>query len=139
MKNIFIFLSFLLIFSWACSDHDDDNLVYDYHAHIEAPDNAAKFLGDSMEIHINFESHKGETVHHINVRIFNKATNAEIYNKPSSAHVDDPSGEYQFKDAILLSGNSGFVANTSYVLEAKVWGHEDFVELQSSKVEFLVK
>ncbi len=134
--TIFIFLSTLFIFT-QCSD--DHSLTYDYHAHIEQPIVKSYSLGDSLPIQILFESHTGETVHHINVRIYNKATGVEVYSKPDDEHVDDSSGEHEFKDTLILNAANGFSANSSWVLVAKVWGHEDGIEEEESQFEFAIQ
>lgn len=138
MKKFLILITSINFLLFACSD-DDNKLIYDYHAHIEQPTKTSYQLNDSFNILINFESHTGETVHHINVRIFNKNTGAEVYNKPTNEHVDDPSGSYEFTDSFLLNSANGFSANSNWVLEAKVWGHEDGVEEEISKFEFSIK
>lgn len=138
MKYFLILIATINLVLFACSD-DDTKLIYDYHAHIEQPVKTSFQLNDSFNIQINFESHTGETVHHINVRIINKSTGVEVYNKPSNEHVDDPSGSYEFTDAFLLSAANGFSTNSTYVLEAKVWGHEDGIEEEISKFEFSIK
>ncbi|MBK8295807.1 MAG: hypothetical protein IPK91_00655 [Saprospiraceae bacterium] len=138
MKNILIFIAFANLFFVACSD-DDKQLIYDYHAHIEQPIKTSYQLNDSFNIQINFESHTGETVHHINVRILNKTTGIEVYSKPTNEHVDDPSGSYEFTDSFLLNTANGFSANSTWILEAKVWGHEDGIEEEISKFEFTIK
>jgi hypothetical protein len=38
----------------------------------------AASISDTLEMKVDFDSHTGETMHHINVRIFNKATNTEV-------------------------------------------------------------
>ncbi|HRG69251.1 MAG: hypothetical protein JNL65_03995 [Saprospiraceae bacterium] len=138
MKIFLTLIAFINLILFACSD-DDNQLIYDYHAHIEQPAATSYQLGDSLKIQINFESHTGETVHHINVRITNKATGIEVYSKPTNEHVDDPSGSFEFTDHILLNATNGFSANSSWVLEAKVWGHEDGIEEVTSKIEFTIK
>ena len=75
-----------------------------------------------MCIRDSFESHVGETVHHINVRIYNAADNTEIYNKPSNAHVHEESGTYEYHDDFMLIEDNGVNAHSDWILEAKVWG-----------------
>ena len=125
MKKFLILIAFINLILFACSD-DDNQLTYDYHAHIEQPIITSYQLDDSLKIQIN-------------VRITNKATGAEVYNKPTNEHVDDPSGSYEFTDSILLNTANGFSANSTWVLEAKVWGHEDGIEEENSIFEFTIK
>ncbi|HMR42312.1 MAG TPA: hypothetical protein PKC40_00695 [Saprospiraceae bacterium] len=136
MKNIFFFLLLLSTAFIACEkedDHDDD--ATDYHAHILSPDASNKKVGDEIAIHVQFEDHNGGTVHHINVKIYNKANPSQvIYNKPDEAHVHETSGEYDFTDTFKLDVDP----HTDWVLEAKVWGHEDGVGEVSETVEFHV-
>jgi hypothetical protein len=135
MKNsIYLFFG-ICIMAYGCSKDDTHVAVFDYHAHIHSPDSTARILGDTLKIEIDFESHTGQTVHHINVRIYNKSTNAEVYNKPSDPHVDTPV-EYTYEDFILLNAANGFTSNSTWVLQAKVWGENDGQEEVIEQVEF---
>ena len=128
----FLFLSLLAaLFTFnACKD-DDSSSEPDYQIHIESPDATDKVVGDSLDIHVHFSDQNGGTVHHINVRIYEKDSGTEIFNKPEAAHVH-ADVEYSFEDAILL-GTPGH-----WVLEAKVWGHDDGVAEVTESVEFHV-
>jgi hypothetical protein len=112
---------------------------FDYHAHIHMPTDVNKHINDEMHIEIEFESHTGMTVHHVNVRIFNKLTGAELYNKPEDPHVHGSSGVYAYEDDVTLSEANGFNAHTDYVLEARVWAHEDGLEEVMEQVEFHIE
>lgn len=136
-NNIYLFLAMWIITFGCGKDDDTHSSVFDYHAHIHHPDSTIKVLGDSLEIEIEFESHTGQTVHHINVRIYNKDTQVEVYNKPSDPHVDAPVN-YLYEDVILLTTANGFSANSSWILEAKVWGENDGQEEEIGKVEFKI-
>ena len=122
----------------ACKNDDDTTIDYDYHAHIMSPNADEKHLDGTLHIHVEFESHTGETVHHINIRIYNKATNAVVYNKPADTHVHDSSGAYAFEDDFVLSAANGIAIHNDYVLEAKVWGEKDGEAEEVSTVEFHV-
>lgn len=136
MKHYFTILAALCIISfYACDNDDEDASIYEYHAHIHHPDTTSRSIGDTLEIEIEFESHTGQPVHHINVRIFNKANLTEIYNKPNDAYIDDSSGAYTFEDHIILSKMNGLTEG-DWVLEAKVWGEKDGQEVTSASVEF---
>lgn len=138
MKHIFYFLFATAVLTFiACKDDDPTPSVYEYHAHIHSPDTTDRHIGDTLAIEVEFESHTGEPVHHINVRIFNKSTNAEVYNKPDEAHVHDTSGAYTFEDLFVLSAANGLTAG-DWILEAKVWGESDGQEEISEQVEFHV-
>ncbi len=140
MKNILLYLlAASFVFFASCKDDEsDDPIDFDYHAHIHLPNTDDKQIGDLLEIEVDFESHTGETVHHIKVRIYNKVDNTEIYNKPSDAHIHEEDGDYTFSDTFELSNANGVEADTDWVLEAKVWGHEAGVAEDISTVEFHV-
>ncbi len=129
----FLFLSLLaVLFTFnACKDDDGGVKAPDYHAHIESPNATEKAVGDLLQISVNFEDHNKGTIHHINVRIFEKDSGVEIYNKPTSAHVHAEK-EYKFEDQIQLT-TAGH-----WVLEAKVWGHDDGAAEVKETVEFHV-
>ena len=137
MKSSILLLFYLTVFAFvSCKDGDDDDVItYEYHAHIMEPSSAGKTLGDILVIHVEFESHTGEDVEHINVRIFNKATNVVVYDKPSDAHVGNGSASYDFEDQVTLSAANGFSAG-DWNLQAKVWGAEHEQDLETETVEF---
>ncbi len=130
IKLLILAMSMTLIFS--CKK-EVETVDYEYHAHIESPNNSDKKVGDILDIHVNFESHTGLPVHHINVKVYNKATNTEIYNMPTDAHVHASSGEHTHKGQVTLAKAA------TYVVEAKVWGEEDGAGEVIEKVEFIVK
>lgn len=136
MKKYFLGSLAIALFVFIACNHDDEpTSIYEYHVHIHAPDSLAKTLGDTLPIEVEFESHTGETIHHINVRIFNKTTLAEVYNLPVDPHLDDPSGAYTYTDQFVLSAANG-LSEGDWILEGKVWGHEDGVEETYGRVEF---
>jgi hypothetical protein len=124
--------TFLLV---SCKDDDNPVVNYEYHAHIMQPSTADKQIGDVMFIQIEFESHSGENVEHINVRIFNKNTNIIVYDKPSDPHIAQSGDNYAYEDQITLSAANGF-SEGDWVLEAKVWGAEHEQDLVTESVEF---
>lgn len=124
-------LSILLIFSmlaFACNDdeaeHMDDNSETEYSVAINSPSTDDKNVNDDIHIHVVFESATAQTIHHVNIRIYNVETNEEIYNGPSDAHVHQESGMFEIHDDISLTNTNGVEAHTDWILEAKVWGHE---------------
>ena len=126
-RIFFSFLTFSLVYILASCNKDDDQTTdteYEYHAHIHSPNTDDKHVGDMIHLHVEFESHTGETVHHVNIRIYNKLDNTEVYNKPDAAHVHETNGAYEWHDDFVLSNANGVVEHTDWVLEAKVWGHE---------------
>lgn len=138
MKYYFLFFAFVLsAVIISCKDDDDDALIYEYHAHIHQPTTAEKHIGDTLDIEVEFESHTGLPVHHINVRIFKKSDHTEVYNKPDEAHVHETDGAYTFEDQFILSGANG-LSEGDWVLEATVWGESDGQEETSEQVEFHV-
>lgn len=138
MKHFFILMITLGVMTvFACKD-DEPTGIYEYHAHIHSPDSTDRVVGDTLPIEVDFESHTGETIHHINVRIYNKSTLTEVYNKPTEPHVHDTSGAYTYEDQFVLSAANGVSAGT-WVLVATVWGDQDGEEEESEEVEFQVK
>lgn len=139
MKNIWKNIALLAVLTMpfaACKKNDThsmDDLPH-YHAHILSPDASDKHVGDTLHIEIEFEEHDGKTIHHINVRIFNKNDGTEIYNQPQQAHIHETSGYYKFTDDFVLDVDP----HTDWVLEARVWGHEDGVAEVTETVEFHV-
>lgn len=119
----------------ACKDEGDDIKVYDYHAHIHQPSSSDKTLDQTLFIDVEFESHTGEDVEHINIKIFNKNNpSLVVYDKPDNAHVGDVS-VYEYQDQFILSAANG-LSEGDWVLEAKVWGAEDGADEESEQVEF---
>jgi hypothetical protein len=130
IKYFILAISIMLIYSCKKEVEGSD---YEYHAHIESPNNSNKKVGDVLDININFESHAGLPVHHINVKVYNKDTKEEIYNMPTEDHIHATSGKHNHKGKVTLS-KAG-----TYILEAKVWGEEDGKGEVIEKVEFIVK
>ena len=126
----------------SCKDDDDDHdhsgTKYDYHAHVHAPTTANKHMEDSMDIHVEFESHTKETIHNINITIEEKNGGKVIYNKPADTHVHGMGGSYTYKDRIKLEDATGFKDHTDYILRAKVWGHAAGEEEDEETVNFHV-
>lgn len=121
------------------NDHGDDETIdYQYHAHINSPEGGMKHLGETLSLRVNFESHSGETVHHVQVRIYEKDGGKEIYKKPDDAHVHAMDGAHAFEDDLPISAENGFVTGTNYVLEAKVWGLDTEDGMVFETIEFMV-
>lgn len=142
--NNIIKLTFLIFLMASCGDDNDDHehnedAVYEYHAHINAPSSDTKVLGDTLQIKINFESHTGEVVHHINVQMFNAgdASNV-IFNEPDDAHIHAHEGSYLFEKTLILSEENGISAHTDYTIKASVWGAKADEELEEEEVTFHV-
>ena len=141
MKKFF-FLSVLFcglaIFSSCDKDDDGDDGhsddVPEYSIMIMQPSVVDKLVGDTMHIHVEFSEAHMTTVHHANVRIYNKTDNTEVYSGPSEAHVHEETGEYSYHDDFILDVDP----DTDWILEAKVWGHEAGVAEVSTSAEFHV-
>ncbi len=129
MKNLF-FLSLLLttVFFIVCDKDDDDhnhgtNTEYDYHAQIMMPDTSAKHMNGSIHLHVVFESHAGEPVHNVNVRIYEMGNESNvIYDMPTEPHIHATSGTHEHHDDFDLTEANGLFPHSNWVLEAKVWG-----------------
>jgi hypothetical protein len=126
-KTYFSILVLVLGFVMISCDKDDkkEEVDYAYHAHIHSPNTDAKHVNDELVINVNFESHTGETIHHVNIKIYNKADNTVVYNKPNDAHVGQSSGDFTFEDTFILSNENGVEAHSNWILEAKVWGSSE--------------
>jgi uncharacterized protein YcfL len=111
---------------------------FDYSITISDPDTSIKKIDESIPIKIDFKSGTNKTVHYIQVRIYNKSNNNEIYKKPDNNHVDDGSGSYTFIDNLVLSSGNGFSSGSSFVLETKVWSPDKEEKEVIKTVEFKV-
>ncbi|HMS30218.1 MAG TPA: hypothetical protein PKD32_10215 [Saprospiraceae bacterium] len=126
MKKILLFsVLSAVVFFYSCKEDKDSTVDYEYHAHIHTPNTDNKNLGDTVHLDIAFESHSGQTVHHVNVRIYRKSDNVVLYNKPLDPHVNAVNGTYEWNDTFILLESNGVFADSDLVLEAKVWGEND--------------
>lgn len=139
MKKLSLISLILALFVFiACNKDDDDTSAPEYHVHIHSPNSEAKHQGDTLHIHVVFSEHNMQTVHHVNVKIYNKNdVNQVIFDQPTEAHVHETDGEYVFMADFVLDA-AIVPAHTDWVLEAKVWGHDEGVSETSEKVEFHV-
>jgi hypothetical protein len=134
MKTLTYGLFIALLITWVACKDDDDAKVFEYHSHIYQPDESDKHMGDTLAIHVEFESHTGEIVHQINVQIFNATTHAVVYDQPVDSHVNT-SVSYEFEDSIILSTANGF-SEGDWVIQAKVWGESDGEQEEVESVNF---
>jgi hypothetical protein len=132
--SIIHFLILLLALFISCKDDVAPAPTYDYHAHIFSPDASEKHLGDTLHIEVDFESHTGEIVHNINVRIFNTTTQTVVYNLPFDSHADTQVS-YVYNDDLVLSAANGF-SEGDWVIQAKVWGETDSEQEEVSTLTF---
>ncbi len=141
MRQNFIYFSIFsaLILFQSCHDHDshnhDEDVVSEYSISINSPSASAKTVGDTLFIDIDFEEEHEETVHHINVEVFNALDSTIVYAEPVEAHIHATSGFHNFLDQIILTTS---FANKDWVLQAKVWGHDDGIAEISEKINFHV-
>ena len=132
-----MFWAFLSVAISACKD---DSLVrYDYQITFNSPSSADKIMGDSLTLNINFKSLTGEPIHHINVQILNTADQAELYNAPTEARINDQNADYTFTKTFALVPINGFNAGSTYQLKAKVWGDEGYQGQIEKSVLFKVR
>ncbi len=137
MQKLILFSFLLGLFTFSsCSDDDtvtDD--TPDYHIHFNSPNTDDKNIGDEITVEIDFEDHNGGTVHHINVRIYDKVTGEDIMNLPTDAHVHETDGLFEFSENLILNVD----AQTDWILEAKVWGDTDGLGEVTDSLEFHVQ
>lgn len=143
-KRLFFFLALFASITFLTScDKDDDDAMMDtdpeYSITINSPSTDDKNLNDDIHIHVDFESATEQTVHHVNVRIYNKDDNTlEIYNGPGEAHVHESSGKYEHHADFSLTEANSVSAHSDWILEAKVWGHEAGAAEVTKTIEFHV-
>ena len=122
---------YVLLFT-ACKSDDEDTThdhehetTIDFSATIMSPDAENKKMDEEIHIHTVWESKSKQTVHHVKVKIYNKADNTVVvYVEPKEAHVHEMKGKYELHDDVTLSTENGFSSNSDWVVEAKTWGHE---------------
>ena len=142
-----LYFSILLLFSFtlfvtSCDDEmPTETIDFEYQAEIRSPSTEDKKVGESIHIHVDFESLASKTIHHINVKIYNKLDPTQvIYNKPEGegAHVHAEEGEYGYHADFDLTAEEGVTAHSDWILEAKVWGHEAGLGEVVESIEFHV-
>lgn len=124
MKSAILYLlCFSLIILSSCEKDEGDPVTYDYHAHIMQPSSSDKQMGDVLFIQVEFESHTGEDVEHINIKLRKADNSAVVYNKPFDPHIGEVS-DYEYTDTFDLTTANG-VGPGDWVLEATVWGADE--------------
>lgn len=138
MRHLIYLIPLVVIIAFfSCHTHEHhEEIDYKYHAHIHSPNADDRNINDTISISVLFESHAGKTVHNISVRIYEKKSETDIFNKSEHVHATD--GEYNFKEDFVLSEVNGVKAHSNYILEAKVWGHKQDEGLETEIVEFHV-
>lgn len=126
-KLLILSLSILsILFFNACDKDKDSNMDYGYQARIMSPNADDKKVGDQIHLHVEFESTTGETVHNVDVRIYNEADHSNVlYDFPSDSHVHATEGSYEIHQDIDLVELNGVKGHTDWIVEAKVWAHDD--------------
>ena len=147
MKRLFFFLTMAVSLSFfaACKNNDDDSGHTDddpqYSITINSPNTDDKHVNDDIHIHVVFTSATGETVHHANVRIYNKDDNSVIaYDRSvdEDQHVHATTGTFEWHYDLKLDSTNNVTAHTDWIMEAKVWGHEDGLSEVEETLEFHV-
>ena len=91
-----------------------------YHIHIHSPNMDDKHVGDEVMFHFDVEEPTGQTVHHVQARIYNKANGTEFFVGPDDAHVHEEDGTFEMMQSLTLDVD----AHTDWIVEVKAWGHE---------------
>ena len=100
-----------------------DDIDYGYQATIMSPSVDDKNVGDSIHIHVNFESTTGEVVHNVAVKIYDVMDHLNIiYDYHSHVHS---STLFEHHADVVLDAATGVIAHTDWILEAKVYGPEE--------------
>ena len=135
MKNLlFVLLMGAMIGFSACGD-DETPTAPDYVINIVSPTTDDKNVNDDITLNVNVTDSNGGTVHHVNVRIYNKADNTDVlYNGPSEAHVHEEDGDFTLTDNIRLEVD----AHSDWIMEVKAWGHEAGAAEKVQSLEFHV-
>ncbi len=143
MKRIFFFLAILATTSVfvSCDKDDDDHMDDDpqYSITFNSPTTDDKNLNDDIHIHVDFISGNDMTVHHVNLKIYNKADDSiVIFDGPTDAHVMEASGKFELHADLSLDNATGVQEHTDWIVEAKVWGHEAGAAEVTEMMEFHV-
>jgi len=129
-KLWFLLFSLGMLIFVACDKDEDthgheDESISDYEALIHSPDAEDKRMEDVIQLNIEFKEHDGGKVHHVNVKIYEDGNpDNVIYDAPTEAHVH-VDGLYEYRDEFMLNSTNGVEAHSDWIIEAKVWGHED--------------
>ena len=139
MKNIFYLSSLILlsVFMISCGDDEEVEMTdFSYHAHIVSPDTADKHIGDQINLQVEFESHTGETIHNIQVRIYNAADESiEMFKMHQHAHTTE---SVEISEVIDLIAENNVEAHTDWIVEAKIWAMDAGVAEVTETLQFHV-
>ena len=125
-KLLFLFLMVGGILALTSCDDDDQVMEGpEYSIMIMQPSTEDKKVNDSIHIHVEFSEASNQTVHHVNVKIYDKNDESKvIFDAPGEAHVHAEGGSHAVHADLELSEANGVSGHTDWILEAKVWGHE---------------
>jgi len=143
MKNLWLvaFLFVGLSFVTSCKDDDDvhdhnSDTELEYQIEIMSPDAADKKVGDDIHLHVNFNEKNAKTIHHINIKIYQKDDPFNIiYDQPGEAHIHQTDGVFEYHDDFSLES---IPPHKNWILEAKVWAQEAGKNETVSTIEFHV-
>ena len=90
-------------------------------------------MGDVRFIQVECESHTGEDIEHINIRLRKADNSAGVYNKPFDPHLGGVN-DYEYTDTFELTTANG-VGPGAWVLEATVWGADEGQDQVKETVE----
>jgi len=122
--SILSVLACLLVFSACKKDKDDDPIDPEYSITIMQPDATTKMMGDTMHIHVNFDSGNQMTIHNVQIQIDNITHSFFVLDKPQLSNVNDTDGHWEFHYDLPLTGQWNVLPGSTMRLEAKVWGEE---------------
>jgi len=133
MKQFFIFSLSLFLFGVLGCRENVDPPEHAYQIDIIQPEDDHAHLGETIQIQINFEEKNQGRIHHVSVRIYNKDDHTEVYSQPDNKDVD-VDGLYEFQGEFTFDVEK----YTYWILEAKVWAHEDGEDEVIKTMEFFV-
>jgi len=130
----------------SCGDnHSHEGSDFDYNIDIISPVIVADAeigladdmtVGQTLAVKINFSSQTNQKVHNVAVKIHKVGEETTLaYNFERHVHAD---GIYLHEANIALTSENNIDAHTDWILEAKVWGHDQGSEEVTQKIGFHV-
>lgn len=126
-------------------DHNHEDTDYGYSVDIVSPPidtnegvnlAADKKVGQTLAVKVDFTSATGEKVHNIAVRIYKVGEETTLaHDFHNHVHVD---ATYSYEEKIELTDANSIGAHSDWVLEAKVWGHEEGLQEMVKTIGFQV-
>jgi len=137
-----LFFTVVLGYIGCGSDDSEDESMSTapvYSIAIMSPTTDDKNVNDDVHVHVNFDEAAMGTVHHANVKIYEKGNEGNIiFDGPSEAHVHEESGHFELHADIKLDSITGVEAHSDWIVKAKVWGHEAGAAEVEEEIEFRV-